>query len=323
MKRIGIITLYYKSLNYGGTLQSAALVRYLCGRGFDARQISFDFTANEAGLAKNLKRLASRITDPDTPFYTQLGKYRDMFCEAVSRRLFFKQGFAARAAAFDAFRKKNIPATSRVYSDADISVAAADFDAFITGSDIVWHPYLTDSDAFFLSFAPADKPKIAYAASLGVKAVGKSKEDAYRRRLAELDSIAVREASAARSLSRLTDKKIEVVLDPTLLLGRGDYESLASPALIDKPYIFAYLLGGTKEQYRAVRETARKLSLPVVTVPHPGGQYRRRDEAFGDIHFANASPADFLSLVSGASLVLTDSFHTPKPQNPKTPKPLL
>ena len=40
--RIGIITHYYKSLNYGGVLQAYALCRYLSEQGYEAQQICYD-----------------------------------------------------------------------------------------------------------------------------------------------------------------------------------------------------------------------------------------------------------------------------------------
>ena len=41
MKRIGIITLYYKSTNYGGNLQAYALCEALSKQGYEAEQIGF------------------------------------------------------------------------------------------------------------------------------------------------------------------------------------------------------------------------------------------------------------------------------------------
>ena len=41
-KRVGIITLYHNSQNYGGLLQAYALVKILKLKGYDAEQIDFD-----------------------------------------------------------------------------------------------------------------------------------------------------------------------------------------------------------------------------------------------------------------------------------------
>ena len=38
-KKIGVITHYYKSNNYGGLLQAYAMVHYLNSRGFEAEQL--------------------------------------------------------------------------------------------------------------------------------------------------------------------------------------------------------------------------------------------------------------------------------------------
>ena len=49
MKKVGIITHYHNSLNYGGNLQAYALCKFLEQQGVDAEQISFagSFTSKE------------------------------------------------------------------------------------------------------------------------------------------------------------------------------------------------------------------------------------------------------------------------------------
>ena len=56
----------------------------------------------------------------------------------------------------------------------------------------------------------------------------------YRRGLGQLDFISVREASARPALAQLTDKEIDVVLDPTLLLDKEEYEALKVKRSIGK-----------------------------------------------------------------------------------------
>ena len=51
MRKIGIITHYYNSKNYGGVLQAYALCAFLRKEGYDAEQVQFD---KEYG--KGLKR---------------------------------------------------------------------------------------------------------------------------------------------------------------------------------------------------------------------------------------------------------------------------
>ena len=45
-KRIGIVTMYYNSTNYGGLLQAYSLTMYLNNHGYDAKQIVYDFYAD-------------------------------------------------------------------------------------------------------------------------------------------------------------------------------------------------------------------------------------------------------------------------------------
>ena len=50
MMEVGIITLYYNNANYGGLLQSYALVRTMDKIGMNARQISFDRSSDKSPM---------------------------------------------------------------------------------------------------------------------------------------------------------------------------------------------------------------------------------------------------------------------------------
>lgn len=60
--KIGIITHYYKSINYGGNLQAYALCVYLNNLGLDAEQISYIREKNSIWKKKSfLRKVATSI----------------------------------------------------------------------------------------------------------------------------------------------------------------------------------------------------------------------------------------------------------------------
>ena len=106
----------------------------------------------------------------------------------------------------------------------------------------------------------------------------------------------------------MTGRDVPVVVDPTLLLTRKDWEEqIPQNNIIGKPYLFAYLLGKNKEHRRLVEDVAKKLNLQIVSIPHCD-HYNVADVGFGDVH-PIAGPKEFVNLVRYADYVCTDSFH--------------
>ena len=92
----------------------------------------------------------------------------------------------------------------------------------VVGSDQVWNPdYVRDNPYLLLGDS-----RISYAASIGRESLTNDQKKTFREALKHYSSISVREQSAKRMLQPLTNKKIEVVLDPTLLLDREEYTKL-------------------------------------------------------------------------------------------------
>ena len=52
MKKVGVISMYYNSHNYGALLQARALVECIGGLGYDCEQISYDKTDERYPLMK-------------------------------------------------------------------------------------------------------------------------------------------------------------------------------------------------------------------------------------------------------------------------------
>ena len=59
MKRIGILTYYYKSKNLGGILQAYALPMFLLSKQYTVQQICFDYNFTD----KNSRNKSMKISD--------------------------------------------------------------------------------------------------------------------------------------------------------------------------------------------------------------------------------------------------------------------
>ena len=92
--------------------------------------------------------------------------------------------------------------------------------------------------------------------------------------------------------------------DPTLLLTPAQWEMIAFPVSVSKPYLLCYFLGQNEGHWRSVWAIAKKLGLPVVVIPVHGKDMAREYQMLGGV-----GPCEFLGLIQNASFVCTDSFH--------------
>lgn len=302
-KRIGILTMYYNSANYGGLLQAYALVRYLNDRGYDSKQICYDFSKitininNSSNNQKNqvilqLKRIVKKaLNECDNAMHglSDLKKLRKNACKDF---------------------RDSIPHTKEVYSVDTLKKANQDFDVFITGSDQVWNPN-GYRPGFFLTFVDGtQKTKIAYAASVSNRISSKAL-DVYKTALQDFDVISVREKADVMQIRKATEKEVQWAVDPVFLLSKEEWSSVVSEIddIISEPYIFCYFLGDSSKQRKLALEYASSKKLKIVTIPYMQMNYRKCDSKFGDVKLWEVTPNQFLGLIRNAQRVFTDSFH--------------
>lgn len=312
--RVGIVTLYTDSSNYGGLLQAYALEHYLNNNGISAEQICF-----KQGKAWKRERLNEAIKNVDV--ITIVGTLFRLICRKsrfitnrIINRLFNADKYiSSRINAVSDFRDNHIKHSEKVfyeYADNDIS----GYDAFITGSDQVWHGIIKGfplSSMTFLLFVNPPVRKISYAASISLPNIPKGTEDKVYNALKDYTAISVREKTDKRNLDKIMKgKPVEWVLDPTLLLDLNEWNNVATNGVeINEPYIFAYFLGNSSSQRKCVERFAREKGLIIVNIPYLLNSYRSCDRTFGDIRVSDVSPSLWISLIRNAQFVFTDSFH--------------
>ncbi len=175
------------------------------------------------------------------------------------------------------------------------------YDFFIAGSDQIWNPYFHfNSEREFLYFAE-DNQKLVYAASIGVERVSDKYCEKYSKLMNQIKYISVREESAALIVKKITGRDVPVVLDPVMLLEKEEWLNFVKRSrwACDKKYIFKYFLGGGNQEYDAYIEDIRKKGdYEVVDIL---GEKNKKYSCIG--------PKEFVSIISGADIVCTDSFH--------------
>lgn len=285
-KQVGIMT-WYSYENYGSVLQAVALNRVIGHMGYKVFDIAYD-------------PLLGRGTH-EVPHWSIPRK-----C-ANKAKLY--AGYSpivtdARSRLFKDFVCRNIELSEDVKSKDELSNLATRYDAYVCGSDQIWSPRCFDS-SYYLDFVDDTFRMVAYAPSFGcddVEPFAASGEIGGL--LRRFKHIGVREAAAVDIIEKYTDIKPPVVLDPTLLLDADTWATYSSPVDEEGSYCLVYFLGSDSCNWRAARAIAKKNGLRIVAVP-----VFERDRRRGFSASYPIGPAEFLWLLSHATLVCTDSFH--------------
>lgn len=293
MKTIGIITIH-KIYNYGSAFQAYALQHVCEEMGFKVEIIDYDFP-NEYHADNKYKTQGD--TQPNEPQWIKI-----LFAKALIRQ---HKGI-------DAFVKRYQHLSSKEFSSPDeLKAQAPAYDVYITGSDQLWNPRFCNGDpAFMLHFAPGNALKISYAASIGANAIPEELNPRYKELLSRYAHIAVRENSGRKVINDIIGKEAEVVLDPTLLLNRDEWNRIAAPdRLFKKKYILCYYLNYTFNSFPYVDQLAdymqKQTGYEIVRVSRPPHKLFTSHTHYR----VGATPEEFLALVRDSEMVLTTSFH--------------
>ena len=307
MKKVGILTMYYNSVNYGGVLQAYALQKFLENNAFFSEQICF--RKKNYGLKKSIKLHYNELGCLKTACWA-IDRLKKSISSKMSNKLVYKKEknlFFVRLKKFEKFRNL-IPHSDKVYTFDSIDETNSRYDIFCCGSDQIWKPGVICPE-YLLNFVSDNNKKISYAASISKTNISKKDISAMIPYLKTFDNISVREKYDKELLEKNLNNNINWVVDPTLLLEKTDWEKLYLKNIVNDDYIFCYLLEANEKKYKIINKFAKQNNLKIVTIPYANGSLNLKDRKFGDIHITDAGPQEFISLIHDAKLVITDSFH--------------
>lgn len=294
MKKIGIITYFY-FYNYGTMLQGFA-TQLLFGKndGVKVELIDYRFGNKTARrkidiLKIRLKRLLVYFKEFKRVYLT--GKYASLM--------------AHRYKYFNKFASKYLNLSPKRYMyENEIAEDAPKYDIYITGSDQTFSPKIGFSRALFLNFAPKYAVKAAYAPSLGVSSLTEEQVTYIGKELKKYDFLSCRESLGSEMLEKITGRKVETVLDPTLMIPSDDWIQFSVKPNIKDKYILCYFLGD-RDYYRAyVAQLSKQTDLPVYYIPVSWKDFKKSNNLLWEV-----GPSEFLGLIANAEYVCTDSFH--------------
>ena len=283
MKKVAVLTWFGRGRNYGQTLQAFALNHILRKLGYQCELLSY---------GKSGPRLSEEEINQLT---------------GAQRELQVK---------FTAFIKRYIDYSPRLREPEDVRryLQERDFDAVICGSDQIWNMALPSFESVYMLDFDLPYRKIAYAVGMMdlPRLQAANQYPQLSAWLEEFYAVSVRENAGREIIHTFTGGKADpaVVLDPTLLLSRGEWiRAVELPKIAREPYLFCYLFGMSEAQRALIQRMAETYHCRTVVFLDT---IRSGFPMLSGIHTELAQCASiemFLSLIRDAAAVITDSFH--------------
>lgn len=279
MKKVAIITIY-DNYNFGNRLQNYALQQVIKNLGFDVDTIINKPISNNVDILWNFRLFLRRIYFKD---YTKKNKRRKKM--------------------FEEFSNQYISTTSKVlYTNKENYDDLDDYDYYIIGSDQIWnYNFRTNTFGKFEFGLFSKKEKcFSYAASFGITSIPTEQKKTYILGLNNLFQISVREDAGKDIVLELTNRNIDVHIDPTMLLDECDWNCIMKRpnSMLEEPYILLYFLGGVSDtRLKAIRNYTEENNLKIISMLDRNCKYYE------------SGPSEFIYLVKNAYMICTDSFH--------------
>lgn len=293
--KIGILTVPFNN-NYGGYLQSYALMTVLKKMGHKPTLIMRRHNPRNYNIVFFIKYFIKGIV-------MSVIKGKRFPCKFSVEGSYYTQGKNMQT-----FVNKYIqPQTKFVYSDEElIKECEGKFDVYIVGSDQVWRAVYVPNIVgnMFLDFTEGwEVKRLAYAASFGTDNPEYTDEEKEicGKLITNFDAVSVREHSGLQVFEnfRWNANNLDVVLDPTLLLTKEDYNKfLPIENQVVKNKVFCYVLDRDDDSNAVIQAICQNLHKSL---------YEITDIQNGS--FVLPSIETWLSAIRDSDFVITDSFH--------------
>lgn len=289
--KIGILT-FHCAHNYGAVLQCYALQETLKSMGHDVEVIDY---RPEYLLVPYQKFDIHRF----------LSKNPIRLIKNCCKEVLLMNRRRKRYKAFDDFISSRLNLSEHVQGNN----IPPKYDIYVMGSDQIWNTNITHGfdDVYFgnYMFLKGNKKYIAYAASMGNSLWNDEAKSFYLKSLENFDSLSVRESSMKILLQPLIGKKIEEVLDPTLLADSCIWKNIIKKPYIKYKYVLVYQVRSDKNTLRIARQIANEIGAVVIEVM---ANFFIKD-CFHKNKIQCASPEEFIGFIKNASFIVTTSFH--------------
>lgn len=274
--RVGILT-FHRAHNYGAALQAYALMRACEKLGFNTSIIDY----------------APAYIDDQYCYFKLSNNLKTNLL-----RLYNLKGNIEKKKKFNAFQKEYMVLTPFHTSE--------EYDCLLYGSDQIWNPNIKHGfdKVYFGQHEIKASRNVAYAASIGKSSFSEQELREFSDAVSHMDVISVREETACNLIQPYFNKKVETVIDPTLLWDAQEWSEIAIRPMIDKQYILVYEVGKIVETMQIAEELSARTGYPIVEIAYNKTKLNSNHQIL-----TNVGPREFIGLLGDASYVVTSSFH--------------
>lgn len=303
MNKIIGLELAYKSSNYGAQLQAFATQRVIESMGFKTIIIQLK---KKGEIAAHTFRRGF--------FYNLYLQYKSDSIRKRSRveigDSLYQENRRARKKASEQFISERLSGITVYSTFKELVEDSKKMAAVLIGSDQKWTPGFCYRKVSSLDFAPKGVRRISYATSLGVSEYPNYCRALSRKMWKRIDFLSVREKQGAKIIKDICgDISVEVVVDPTYLLSKKEWELYVPVKVMsESPYVLCYFLGNNDDNKKCAKRYAKLKNLILVSIMSDES-YSQYDKDYADILITGASPEEFINWIRGSSCIFTDSFH--------------
>lgn len=285
--KVGILS-SQRHANWGSALQCYALEKKLNQLGYDAEII--DYFPEDVTVLGQLKRLKGKSSKLRNPI---------LHIAAICA---FSISYINKKRVFDKFIKKHLRLTPKTYHEAsEISDNDPHEDIYCCGGDQTLNGFKVLNVFDHLS---DDAIKVAYSSSFGKTDFQMEEYEHAKRSLSRFNMLSCREDSGTEIMHKMGRADAQWIIDPAFLLTADEWKKLASHKYTGKKFIVAYNLHHDKQIEQFQRQLSEKYGMPVINICVQWFEFYR----YGKFLWC-PSVENFLSLISNAEYVISDSFH--------------
>lgn len=295
-KKIGTISLNIntKDFNYGALLHSYAFQKYLEKNNLCDKTEIIDYITK-----------TNENYDRNNPIKMAIKKRK---IKAIIKSIIIYIPYKIKLKKFKKFIKNNMKVSDKQYTQQKLNDANLDYDTVICESDVIWSPGFFGGKfdkSFFMDLdSMKNVKKIAYAPSMADNNLTDQQKSDLKELIKDIDYISCRESYEKVELMKLTDKPVEHVLDPVLLLKEDDYSDIIGKRIIKQPYILLYLPVNDNKKLRAyAKEYAKKNNLKILEISNDCMK------KWNGKTLIDAGIEEFLSAIKYSDVLFTNSFH--------------
>lgn len=279
--KIGILT-YHDAFNYGAVLQNYALENMLQKLHPDKKVETIDYKCTAVIPKTSLSEMAKS--------------------KGMINAILHYPGRKKAAITYTVFRNRYLHLSKLFKTHDELLEVINDYSAIVSGSDQVWNTKFNGSDDVYIQgFHEQNNIKYSYAVSLGSEYFPKNEVSYYQEALRKFKAISMRESTGRFAVNEQLGFEADQHIDPTFLLTQDEWNRIAESPLSQK-YILVYMVPYQKNVVDYAKQCGKKMNLPVLVITKSLKPYFMK-------HRDSSSPNEFLGLVRGAEMVITNSFH--------------